>query len=393
MRAMAVFPDTRDVRIVDVPSPTSSGESEVLVRVREVGICGTDREICAFHYGTPPAGSASLILGHEAIGEVVQVGPAVRTVKSGDLVAMTVRRPCAAPDCMACRAGRQDFCMTGAFRERGIKEANGYMTELVVEDERYVVPVPPMLADVAVLIEPLTIAAKASVGLEVIHQQSPWERTLLRALVLGAGPIGLLATMMLVARNIDTVVYSREPADSDRARVVRSLGAVYVSGTGPRSVRRSVDRFDIIFEAVGTAHLAFTALHALAPNGVCIFSGVPGRCSPIEIDLDSIMRNIVLNNQLLFGTVNAARSTFEISVRQLEQFMTRFPEAVRSLITERVRLEGAPALLRRPSGIKRHALPPVFEQGERRARRLSDEPSVGGAPRSRSNLSFSSDDG
>ena len=143
MRAMAVFPERRELRIIEVPNPVLTDEHDVIVKVREVGVCGTDREICDFHYGMPPAGSERLVLGHEAFGEVVEVGPAVRTLKPGDLVAMTVRRPCTVDACVACRAGRQDFCITGTFRERGIKEADGFMTEFVVEQERYLVKVPP----------------------------------------------------------------------------------------------------------------------------------------------------------------------------------------------------------------------------------------------------------
>jgi len=353
MRALAVFPTQREVRIIDVPPPALAHEREVLVRIRDVGICGTDREIAAFHYGFAPPGSDALIIGHEALGEVVEIGPAVRTLKPGDLVAITVRRPCVDPTCPACRAGRQDFCVTGRFRERGIREANGFMTELVVDDERYLVRVPPVLKDVGVLIEPLTVAAKGAVELGMILRRFPWEPVGARALVLGAGPIGLLAGMMLEARNIQTWVYSREPADSPRAQLVSAFGGQYVSADEtPLDGLRSVGPFDLIFEAVGNARVAFGAIGALAPNGICILSGIPGGQSPIEIDLNGIMRNIVLNNQMIFGTVNASRSTFEASVRQLQQFMTIFPDAVRSLITDRVPLADAPALLRQAAGVK-----------------------------------------
>jgi threonine dehydrogenase-like Zn-dependent dehydrogenase len=348
MRAMAVLPERRELRIVDVPVPKITGDREVTLRVREVGICGTDREISAFHYGMPPAGSERLVLGHEALGEVVDVGPSVRSLKRGDLVAVMVRRPCRVDRCVACRAGRQDFCITGEFRERGIKEADGFMTELVVEDERYLVRVPRPLADVGVLIEPLTIAAKASVELNTILQRYPWEPIGLRSLVLGAGPIGLLGAMMMVARNdVEAIVYSLEPADSKRAQLVRSFGAQYVSARDVPlgELSSKIGKFDIIFEAVGTAKVAFAALDALAANGVCVLSGVPIGNHPMEIDLDGAMRNIVLNNQLIFGTVNASRASFEASVRLMEQFMTLFPEAVRGLITERVALEDAPRLL------------------------------------------------
>ena len=353
MRALAVFPGRRELRIIDVPAPALKNDREVLVRVREVGICGTDREIASFHYGFAPPGSDVLVLGHEALGEVLEVGPAVSTVKPGDLVAITVRRPCLEETCPACRAERQDFCVTGRYRERGIREADGFMTELIVEEERYLVRVPPMLEKVGVLIEPLTVAAKGSIELGTILRRFPWEPMGVRALVLGAGPIGLLAAMMLEARHIQSWVYSREPNDSPRADLVRAFGGQYVSADDtPLSELASIGRFDLVFEAVGNAKVAFAALDALAPNGVCILSGIPGGQSPLEIDLNGIMRNIVLNNQMIFGTVNASRSTFEASVRQLEQFMAIFPDAVRRLITHRVSLEEAPALLREPGGIK-----------------------------------------
>jgi threonine dehydrogenase-like Zn-dependent dehydrogenase len=354
MRAIAVLPSRRELKVVDVPSPTLKSERDVLVRIREVGICGTDRAIGSFHHGTPAAGKDTLVLGHEALGEVVDVGAAVRTLKRGDLVAITVRRPCSDDSCQACRAGRQDFCVTGHFRERGIKEADGFMTECIVEDERFLVRVPPCLADVGVLVEPLTIAAKASVELAMILRRFPWEPVGVRALILGAGPIGLLGAMMIVSRNVEAIVYSREPADSPRAALLRSFGAQYVSAADVPLNQLSIDNrpYDVIFEAVGNAWVAFSALDALAPNGVCILSGVPGGTAPVEIDLNSIMRNIVLKNQTVFGTVNASRSVFEESVRLLEQFMTLFPNAVRSLITERVSLEDAPELLRQTGGIK-----------------------------------------
>jgi threonine dehydrogenase-like Zn-dependent dehydrogenase len=354
MRALAVFPGQRELRLVEIPPPTVRGERDVMVRVREVGVCGTDREICEFQYGTPPSGREALVLGHEAIGEVVDVGPSVLPLKPGDLVAFTVRRPCKDAGCMACRAGRQDFCQTGRFTERGIKEADGFLTELVVEDERYLVPLPRALREVGVLIEPLTIAAQAYAELQEICRRYPWERTEQRALVLGAGPIGLLAAMMLVARDVDTVVYSLEPGDGDRADLARSFGADYISArdTSLPELRSRIGLRDIVFEAVGTAKVAFGALGTLAPNGVFIFSGIPGASQPIAMDLNAIMRDIVLNSQVLFGTVNASRSVFQSAVWLLEEFMTLFPDAVRRLITERGPLEEAPGMLHRRGGIK-----------------------------------------
>jgi threonine dehydrogenase-like Zn-dependent dehydrogenase len=228
------------------------------------------------------------------------------------------------------------------------------MTELVVEDERYLVRGPKALSDVAVLVEPLSIAAKAAVDLDTILRRYPWEPTGLRALVLGAGPIGLLAAMMLRSRDVDTFVYSLEPADSDRAKLVRSVGAAYVSARDIpiTEIASHTGAPDVIFEAVGVSKVAFAAIPALAPNGIFIMSGLPGPGAPVESDLNGIMRNVVLGNQVLFGVVNASRSAFEESVGYLERFMVLFPDSVRQLITRRATLDDAPALLRRGGGIK-----------------------------------------
>jgi threonine dehydrogenase-like Zn-dependent dehydrogenase len=173
--------------------------------------------------------------------------------------------------------------------------------------------------------------------------------------VLGAGPIGLLGAMMLVTRNVETFVYSLEPATSGRAALTRAFGATYLSAADVPldDLAAKVGAVDVVFEAVGVAAVAFKAIDALAPNGVFIFSGVPGGEKLLELDLNHVMRNIVLKNQVLFGTVNASRAAFETSVRHLEQFMTLFPEAVRGLITERVGIEEVSSALHRSGGIKR----------------------------------------
>src|SRR3954447_22527266 len=157
MKAVGVFPKKRAVDLITHAPPQIHGPKQVKIRTIEVGVCGTDREICSFAYGTPPDGSDRFVLGHECLGEVVDVGSAVTRVQEGDLVVPMVRRPCAHSDCLPCRNHRQDFCVTGDFSERGIKEAHGFMTELVVDSEQYLNVVPPELRDIGVLAEPLTI--------------------------------------------------------------------------------------------------------------------------------------------------------------------------------------------------------------------------------------------
>jgi Alcohol dehydrogenase GroES-like domain len=161
MKAVAVFPGTQETKIVEQESPRLSEPDQVILRMLDIGICGTDKEICSFAYGTPPPGDDYLVIGHESVAEVTEVGSAVSRLRVGDLVVPSVRRPCPHPECPACRSGHQDYCYTGDFSERGIKAAHGYLAEYVVDYERYMNPVPPDLRDIAVLTEPLTIAEKA----------------------------------------------------------------------------------------------------------------------------------------------------------------------------------------------------------------------------------------
>jgi threonine dehydrogenase-like Zn-dependent dehydrogenase len=354
MRALAAFPRDKQVRLIERPDPEAVTGNQVLLRILEVGICGTDREIAAFHYGAAPAGSDYLILGHEALGEVVETGPEVTAVRTGELVVPTVRRPCPHRHCAPCRAHRQDFCVTGDFTERGIKEAHGFLQEYVVEEDEYLVHAHRRLADVAVLTEPLSIAAKAVEQETAIQQRLPWPRPRVRGLILGAGPVGLLGAVSMVVRHLDTFVYSLEAATDVRAKIARSIGATYVSGSEVplRELARRIGVMDVIYEAVGIASVAFDALGALGPNGLLVFTGVPGPGKPHPVDTGALMRDLVLKNQLVFGTVNAARSAYETALSELEQGMFLFPEGVRSLITQRHELDDAPAAISARGGIK-----------------------------------------
>ncbi len=359
MKAIAVVPGTQEVRLIEQEAPPVTAPTHVKLRVLDVGVCGTDREICAFQYGTPPDGTEHLVIGHESLGEVVEVGAAVTRLKRGDLVVPMVRRPCAHEGCAACRAGRQDFCFTGDFSERGIKNLHGFMTEFVVDDERYMHVVPRALRDVAVLVEPLTIAEKALIEINQVQQRLPWDcqhqKMCHRAVVIGAGPVGLLGAMALVARGFDTSVYSRELAPNPKADLVASIGAHYFSAqnTPLEQLAEQVGNIDLVYEATGASAIAFQMMKVLGTNGIFVFTGVPGRKAPIEVDTDVIMRNLVLKNQVVFGTVNAGVEAFEAAIRDVALFQERWPSAVRALITGRYPVEAHRDLLVGPAqGIK-----------------------------------------
>jgi threonine dehydrogenase-like Zn-dependent dehydrogenase len=348
MKAVAVFPSSRELKIIEQEEPYITRPTEVKLRMLEVGVCGTDKEICSFAYGTPPEGSDYLIIGHESLGEVVEVGAAVDGLKVGDLVVTMVRRPCPHAECRPCRSGHQDFCITGDYTERGIKGLHGFMAEYVVDEAQYMNAVPRELRDVAVLVEPLSIAAKALFQTARILQRLPWfDLTQLgapsdetyHALVLGGGAVGLLGAVALRNLAFDTYVYDRAPRPNPKSELVESIGAHYVPEQGIQDFAHLVGDVELVYEATGASQLAFRAMRVLAPNSIFIFTGVPALGAASHVDTDAIMRDAVLKNQVIFGTVNAGKDGFEAAIRVLGVAARRWPTAVPALITGRYPLE------------------------------------------------------
>ena len=365
MKAVAVFPGSREVKVIEQKDPVIGQPDQVMLRILDIGICGTDKEICTFEYGDPPPGEDYLVLGHEALAEVMETGSAVERFRAGDLVVPSVRRPCFHHGCLACRSGHQDYCYTGDFRERGIKEAHGYMAEYAVDQERDLSLVPPDLREIAVLTEPLTIAEKALGQITwMMQQRPPWldpqtpseERGRgLSALVLGIGPVGLLGAMVLASAGFTTYVYSRELPPTPRTDLVAAIGATYLSSraTTFAELAQQVGNIDLVYEAVGHSHFALEALGVLGTNGIFVLTGVPGMQAFIETDPARLMRDMVLKNQVLLGTVNAGVDAFASALRNLDTFRLRWPAVVAALIAGRYPPEQAPDLvLGRPTGIK-----------------------------------------
>jgi glucose 1-dehydrogenase len=350
MRAIGVVPSQREVRLLEQAVPQIRADYEIKVRSLEVGICGTDKEICTFVYGSPPSGYDYLVLGHESLGEVIEVGSLVSKFKPGDLVVPSVRRPCTHGHCQPCRADLQDFCATGDFTERGIKMTHGYMTEYYVNEDKSFTYVPAELRDVAVLVEPLTVAEKALAQVWQVQQRFPWTRPNippeargqgLKAVVLGAGPVGILGTMALLANGFETFVYSRSEAPNPKSELVESIGAKYISSKkeSPEAFAERVGNIDLVYEAVGSARVSFQLLKMLGTNGIFVFTGIPAPKAAIDVEADNIMRNLVLKNQVVLGTVNADGAAFSGAIRDLGIFRKRWPDALRSLITGRYTLD------------------------------------------------------
>jgi threonine dehydrogenase-like Zn-dependent dehydrogenase len=328
MRAAAIDYNSHCINLRDVAPPAAPDPGQVLIRIRQAGVCGTDREQAAFRLGHPPPGESFLIPGHEALGQVEAVGQRVDSLSPGDWVVPMVRRSCAAA-CAMCAANRRDLCITG-FTERGIFGAHGYLAELALDDAADLVRVPPQAAAHAVLIEPLSVVEKAVETALRLHPAQP--RT---ALVIGAGPIGLLAAMTLTLRGLTVVIHSIEPRSDPRAQLAELAGIRYLESSA------ALDRVDLVFEAAGVSQAAFLAIDRLAPNGVCAILGSRDGSG------DMPFRRAVLFNQTIFGSVNAAPEHFRLAAANL----ARLDASILDAMITRVPFHRFPETLGAP-GIK-----------------------------------------
>jgi threonine dehydrogenase-like Zn-dependent dehydrogenase len=331
MQALVTTPlQAGTTRTATVPDPETR-PGALLIRTLEVGVCGTDREISAGEFGSAPPGESELILGHELLGEVAEGGDGFA---AGDLVTATVRRSCG--HCHACDEGAPDACDTGDYTERGITALQGFAAELVVEDAEHVVAVPPALGRLGVLAEPSSICARGIRHTRAIGERQPWAPR--RALVVGAGAIGMLATYMLRLDGYDVWTIARSEPSSDKGRLVTASGARYVSTaeTPLSDLAEDVGGFDLAIEAAGNAGLMVEAMAALRRNGVACLLGLDAHRHKLELESTLLGRDFVIENRVVFGCVNAHRSDWTAAVAALEAMRERWPEPMEQLVGLRV---------------------------------------------------------
>jgi threonine dehydrogenase-like Zn-dependent dehydrogenase len=309
MRALTVVPqEPGSLAVTDVPDPEAR-DGELLVDGIAVGVCGTDHEILDGEHGSSPAGDERLVIGHESLGRVREA-PEGSGFSPGDLVVGVVRRPDPVP-CGACARGQFDMCRNGQFTERGIKDLHGYASERWTVEAGYAVRLNPSLEQVGVLLEPTTVVAKAWQQIDAVGGRSWFEPE--RALITGAGPIGLLAALIGVQRGLDVHVVDRNDA-GPKPDLVRSLGATYHSDPVPE-VADAVQA-DVVIEATGAAEVVFEAMAATRPYGVTCLTGVTSS-HRLRIDAGAVNRELVLDNDAVVGTVNANLGHFRSAAEAL----------------------------------------------------------------------------
>ena len=339
MKAIAVIPGKpNSVYLTELQMPRVTDVKDgrgVLVEILRVGVDGTDKEINAAEYGNAPPGYDFLVIGHESFGRVLEVGPNVTELRRGDFVSATVRRP---GNSIYDRIGHYDMTTDDTYYERGINLLHGFLTEHVVDQPEYLVKVPPGLAEIGVLMEPMSIVQKGVVqAYEIQRRLRLWHP--LKAAVTGSGAIGLLAALVLRLRGIDVTVFSRTPAPSLKSALIEEIGARYLS-TQEKSLKESAAQygpFDIVFEATGSARVAFQSMEILNKNGILILTSITGGKNSLQIPADEINLRFVLDNKVMFGTVNAHREYFELGVKDFAHAEAQHKGWLAKLLTNPIR--------------------------------------------------------
>lgn len=355
MRAIAAATGASEPRLVEWAHPGSPGDNEVLCQTVQLGICGTDREILISERPFVPPGETFLILGHECLGRVVEVGKRVSSLHPGDLVVPVVRRPRSSD-----ARYRVDMLAFGEFTERGIVYEHGFSCPFWRDQPEFLVPVPARLESIAVFTEPLAVAEKGVNEALAIQRgrlgADAWSDRPPRVLVTGMGPIGFAAVLACTCRGWPVWLYGRDAADTFRARLAQSLGATYLPATDIDRHVRDVEAsgFDIVLECTGADEVMVGTAEALASRGVMVWLGSSRIPEAHRLNVESLMRNGIIRNHVHVGCVNAAPRDFHDALRHLEQSLELHPDSVQALFTHRISPEESleHLLQRYPQSIK-----------------------------------------
>ncbi len=338
MKAIAVTPRQKDsVHLEEIPMPKVTDIADgmgVLVKVLKVGVDATDREINDALYGNAPPGFDYLVLGHESFGIVKEVGPNVRNLKPGDYVTATVRRPGGS---IYDTIGTYDMTSEETYYERGINLRHGFLTEYFVDHPEYIVRVPAGLKHLHVLMEPMSCAAKGVLqAYEAQRRLKVWRPKV--AWVLGAGQIGLLATLVLKLKGLEVYTLARSLPGTLSSEIVKGMECEYISTT-QEPVEQLVARTgkpDIIFDATGNSEISFRGMEFLNLNGVLVWTSVTGGSKKTTVPSDKINIEWVLGNKLLLGSVNANREYFEYGIKDFALAEVLFPGVCQKILTNPV---------------------------------------------------------
>lgn len=339
MKAATIVPGDRDsAGVSDLPEP-QAGDGELLVDGLLCGVCGTDGEITQ-GYGWLPEGADKLVLFHESLGRV-RTAPTGSGFAEGDLVAGVVRRPDPRP-CGACARGQWDFCLNGEYTERGIKQRHGYGSTVWTLETDFAIKLAPDVGDLGVLTEPTSVVAKAWEQAELVGSRAYFAPE--TVLVTGAGPIGLLAAMIGKQRGLDVHVMDKTTGGR-KPDLVRALGATYHTSLDDSGLSP-----DIVIECTGAGQVVFDVLQRTGRNAVTVLTGIAGGQRSLPVPAAAINNELVLENDAVVGSVNAALRHYQ---QAAEALAAADNDWLRGLITRRVPLANwTDALDKQPDDVK-----------------------------------------
>jgi threonine dehydrogenase-like Zn-dependent dehydrogenase len=351
MFAVGLKKDIQGIQSFYIPKPEIKKQSEVLVKIKQVGLDGTDFNMVKYDSKDIADNRNEIVLGHELLGIVEKTGRKAKSVKQGDFVTMTIRRGCNI--CPPCLHEQSDMCMTGLFTERGIHKLDGFLTSYVVDNEKYILKMPKGLEKYGTFVEPLSIAEKGIEQIRLIQSRMPWAckhpnhsfdsknwggcKT---AFVIGAGPLGILATCLLRLADVNTYVLERKEEEHIKIKTIRKLGAKYIDIRKisiPEAFKIAGD-VHIIFEASGASEFAINMIPHMSRSSIYIMTGIPKGELKATFDAHAILRQIVRYNQVIVGTVNSNKNHFGMAIKDIPRINRKFDNILDNLVTHRFKL-------------------------------------------------------
>ncbi|MBA60977.1 MAG: hypothetical protein CMJ76_01305 [Planctomycetaceae bacterium] len=346
LQSIAAIPGNQEPQLINPIDPRKPQADEVVCETVYLGVCGTDREI--LHAATPhvPHGAQQLVLGHECLARVLEVGQDVEQVKPGDLVVPAVRRPTSG----ATTVGIDEFKMNrrpdmmpwGAYVERGIVWEHGFSLPQWIDRPEFLYQVPDSIKQVAILSEPISVSEKAVREAQQAQAarlgEKEWVDHPPRVLITGMGPIAFAAVICCRARGWEVTVFGRDAEDTFRAGLVRDFDAKYVNADTlsftPESVEQ--DGFELILECTGSDRVMMQSAGLLAGCGIMVWLGASRLPQVRDFDVNQIMRNAILGNHLYIGTVNNAPQDMQSAINHLAGLNQQYGETIARMITEQV---------------------------------------------------------
>ncbi|MBI2133088.1 alcohol dehydrogenase catalytic domain-containing protein [Candidatus Woesearchaeota archaeon] len=333
IRAIGVRKGKKEPEIFLIEKPQVTKPNQACIKMLDAGICGTDIDIIENSLVDSPPGEDKLILGHEAIGKIVETGEQTR-FRKGDHVALIPRHGCGI--CAPCKSRRSDFCETGQYTAAGQHKLHGYFSEFFVEEDEYIVKVPEGIVNVAVLAEPFSIVEKALQQVMNAQKRIPThEFRKTKAVVFGMGSVGMSAIALLRNQGIETHVLGRRDNTDAKARLATEFGAKYVDirNKNVNILKEEIGKVDLVIEATGATQMVIDLIELMKRNAIYVFLGIPKGSEELCFNIKGMVHKIVRENLIIMGSVNSQKEHFEVALKHIEEIHAKKPDAIEKIIT------------------------------------------------------------